>query len=470
MVKADTSAVAPCIGFYGDDFTGGTANLANYQAAGLRAVMFLNVPSGDDLERYAADVDVVGVAGVGRSLRPDAMTAEIEPVLSLFRSLGVRVAQYKICSTFDSSPTTGNLATVISCAKKTLGISTSIPIVAACPAFGRYTLFANHFARHKGKVYRLDRHPVMSVHPATPMQEADLRLHLKAQGPLQVGSLPIDCIRDGEAAIQSAYALCASAKDDAVVFDGLEQGDVDSAARFVWHLSQREIVFAIAAQDFAHSLGLIVAEKPRETVHAERTLLDVDRMLVLSGSGSALNGAQIHDALSRGWEGVLLDPAALLESGGVEAAIERVQTAVGRGLETGRSVVVYTALGPDDPVLLKAAVAADASGQSRDIFAARIGAVFGAVGARAVEQHGLRRIVFAGGDTSSLAMRLMQATALRVVASRKSGGNISKLSSRNPVFDGLEVLLKGGQVGAPDILTKALVGAEWTWLGEERSA
>ncbi|TIS72835.1 MAG: hypothetical protein E5W99_26455 [Mesorhizobium sp.] len=87
-----------------------------------------------------------------------------------------------------------------------------------------------------------------------------------------------------------------------------------------------------------------------------------------------------------------------------------------------------------------------------------------------MEQHGLRRIVFAGGDTSSLAMRLMQATALRVVASRKSGGNISKLSSRNPVFDGLEVLLKGGQVGAPDILTKALVGAEWTWLGEERSA
>ena len=42
----------------------------------------------------------------------------------------------------------------------------------------RYTAFGHLFAGYQGKTYRIDRHPVMSRHPVTPMDEADLALHL----------------------------------------------------------------------------------------------------------------------------------------------------------------------------------------------------------------------------------------------------------------------------------------------------
>ena len=60
-----------------------------------------------------------------------------------------------------------------------------IPLLAAAPSLGRYTIFGQHFARYgigsTGAIHRLDRHPSISKHPVTPMNEADLRLHLAKQ-------------------------------------------------------------------------------------------------------------------------------------------------------------------------------------------------------------------------------------------------------------------------------------------------
>ncbi|MGO8249179.1 hypothetical protein ACC809_36725, partial [Rhizobium johnstonii] len=36
----------------------------------------------------------------------------------------------------------------------------------------------NLFAAYQGRIFRIDRHPVMSRHPVTPMDEADLAVHL----------------------------------------------------------------------------------------------------------------------------------------------------------------------------------------------------------------------------------------------------------------------------------------------------
>ena len=99
--------------FYGDDFTGATAHLAGFHEAGLNALMFLRTPTLAQAQRHLADEDVLGVAGISRSLAPAAMGQEIGPAFALFRALGARQAHYKICSTFDSSPRLGSIGRAI---------------------------------------------------------------------------------------------------------------------------------------------------------------------------------------------------------------------------------------------------------------------------------------------------------------------------------------------------------------------
>jgi len=449
------------LGFYADDFTGGTANLANFQRAGLNAIMFLSTPDLDAVSRHAADSDVVGIAGIARSMRPEAMPAEIEPAFRLFAALAMRVIQYKVCSTFDSSPGIGNLATVMECARRLFPSAlATIPVVPACPRSGRYTAFANHYARYGGTVHRIDRHPVMSVHPSTPMREADLRRHLKIQGVERVGLVAIDALTRGVEAAERAFLLEAAGSADAVIFDGMTDADVATTAQLIWDLSARQPVMTIAAQDLALHLGRRAA-----TTQARRasrgSLTDVDRMLVFSGSASSQNGAQVSHALQLGWAGIALDPVTLLSEETRRQASERLHAQIDACLSAGRSAIIYTATGPDDPMLGTATDAAKRAGIATDIFSGLIGDAFGDLAARAVRGHRLRRLVFAGGDTSSHAMRRLAAFALTIAGSRASGGNITTLRSDDPEFDGLEVLLKGGQVGAPDIFVKTLTGAEW---------
>ena len=55
--------------------------------------------------------------------------------------------------------------------------STFLPIVVAAPHLRRYVIFGNLFAAAGSdpEIFRIDRHPTMSRHPATPMKEADGR-------------------------------------------------------------------------------------------------------------------------------------------------------------------------------------------------------------------------------------------------------------------------------------------------------
>ena len=71
----------------------------------------------------------------------------------------------------------------------------------------------------------------------------------------------------------------------------------------------------------------------------------------------------------------------------------------------------------------------------------------------------LQRIVFAGGDTSSYAMRKIGADALEIsVFDQEQSGHVCRLVSSDLAVDGVEVVLKGGQVGGDDFLLRAKAG------------
>jgi uncharacterized protein YgbK (DUF1537 family) len=175
---------------YGDDFTGSTDALAQFTRFGLRGILLLKALTENGLNPRFEGFDVVGIAGISRALPTSEMEAEVRPALLALAALDLLLVQYKVCSTFDSSADVGSIGRVLDLGIEMFG-AVPVPVLAAQPGFGRYTLFGNHFANHRGTVYRLDRHPTMSVHPSTPIHEGDLRRVLAEQTQLDVDLLSI---------------------------------------------------------------------------------------------------------------------------------------------------------------------------------------------------------------------------------------------------------------------------------------
>ncbi len=443
------------LAFYGDDFTGASDNAAQYARHGLRTLLFFSNPDADVLKKAAQSYDIIGVAGTARSLPAAEMSDELMPVLENFRQLGVNFIQYKCCSTFDSSPSIGSLGKAIRLMRE-LWPQSFVPVFAATPEFGRYTLFGHHYARAGDQVYRLDRHPVMSRHPVTPMHESDLGNVLTEQGfePEQ----RID-LRQLDAVEHDAASLAAQlAGADSAVFDGYTQRQVITGAASLWQLSRSRTVCAMAAQGLAHALGAHLREQGQiDAPEPSHTLAPVDRLLVLSGSCSALSAAQIDWAVAAGFTGIRITPDQLISSD--ESMLQALQRQMLDALSSGKSVVMYTAKGPDDDQVAAVQHKLPAGVSAPAFVANRIGLLYARLARAAIVDAGLSRIVVAGGDSSSFTMRQLGAIALETKASHfRQNAHVCSLFSDDPLIHGKEVLLKGGQVGTAELYGVMLKG------------
>ncbi|NBS76232.1 MAG: four-carbon acid sugar kinase family protein [Betaproteobacteria bacterium] len=423
--------------FYGDDFTGASDNAAQYARHGLQTQLFFNHPGMAALQEAAAQCDVVGIAGTARSLHTEAMREELLPVLQAFAQLQVPWVQYKCCSTFDSAAHTGSLGYAIGLMKE-VWPDCFIPVHSATPEFGRYTLFGHHFARAGNEVYRLDKHPVMSVHPVTPMHESELAKVLLTQGFQTDHVLDVRQLDQHQTSPEHLTKMLAS--HHSAVVDGYTQQQVVTAAAALWRLTQQRQICAMSAQGLAHGLGQYLRESQHTQFEApKQQLLPTDRLLVLSGSCSALSAAQIDHAEQAGFICLRLSNDALLDD---------VQTRMLNALSAGQSVVVFTARGRE---------------QSHDWPAGqltqRIGACFAKLADAAFNHTALSRLVVAGGDSSSYTMRALGAEALQIKASHfAQNAHFAALVSAKAHIHGKEVLLKGGQVGDAQLYSLVLKG------------
>lgn len=439
--------------FYGDDFTGASDNAAQYARHGLNTLLFFTDPGADELSSAAQVYDVVGVAGTARSLGTADMHAELMPVLQKFRQLNVPLVQYKCCSTFDSSPDTGSLGEAM-CLMQACWPSSLLSVLAATPEFGRYTMFGHHFARAGTAVYRLDRHPVMSRHPVTPMQESDLSLVLTQQGFAPKHAIDLrmlDHFADTPEALASDLLA-----HDSVLFDGYTLTQVMTAAASLWHSSQQRQVCAMAAQGFAHGLGAWLRQSGQlSSDQPTHHLAPTERLLVLSGSCSSLSAEQIAWARQAGFLTLRADLRML--SGEDTDALAKLQNEMLNALRGGTSVVVFTAEGPNDVEV--SASGSPAQALQGSAMAQRIGSVFARLARVAFAEAGLQRLVVSGGDSSSFTMRDIGARALEIKASHfGQNAHVCTLMSDDPLVQGKEVLLKGGQVGLANLYGLMLEG------------
>ena len=447
------TTTAPRFGWYGDDFTGATDTLAVLAQAGLRSMLFMGVPSAEALVA-AGPLDAIGIAGAARAMAPDAMRAELTGVGQFFRQVAPTVLHYKVCSTFDSAPHVGNIA----CAIQTLHPSVDnrwVPILGGQPSLGRYCAFSNLFAAAGtgGAVYRIDRHPTMHRHPVTPMAEADLRVHLAQQGLQGITALhyPLYEADTGQNAATLRTALGtlldngpADLPDLPFVPTLLDLTSADqlaSVGRLLWQQAQRARLLAVGPSSVAQAL---IAHWGAHASHPTPALaLSPDPVFAWAGSLSPITAAQVQAAAS--YRRVPVDAQRLGDDAAYAQATQRTICA---GLQQGHHVLAYT--GPND------GAHAPAGGALAAVAPASAALVAGVVQAQADNGTPLGRIGIAGGDTSSHAVQALQLWGLSYQTTVCPGVTLSRAHSANPSRDGLELMLKGGQMGGTDLFERLL--------------
>lgn len=440
------------LAFYGDDFTGSSAVAEVLHFAGVPTALLLDVPTPEVLARLAG-VEAIGIAGIARSKPPGWMDAELPRRFEALTALGAPIVHYKTCSTFDSAPHLGSIGRAIEIGLRITGHGWT-PLVVGAPAIGRYQMFGNLFASFNADAYRLDRHPVMSRHPATPMHEADLCRHLDAQTTLGKAVIDWRSIKSGDA----VQAVAAARKGGAQILalDVFDDDTLAEVGRLMWLEAQAEGVFAVGSQGVEYALVAHWRRSGALKEHAvSTTILPSGPLLVVSGSCSPTTAAQISAAHAAGFALIPLDATAALDERMWRAALTDAGTQAQASLAGGRNVLVHTARGPDDPAIDRLTSALDASKTPPDVVHSRIGAGLGTIVRDARQTLGIRRAIFSGGDTSGHAMLALGAEALVPVAPLAPGAPLMQLRSANPTFDGLEVALKGGQMGTENIFIEA---------------
>jgi uncharacterized protein YgbK (DUF1537 family) len=444
----------PLVAFYGDDFTGSSAAMEVLAFAGLETVLFLSAPSAARLSAFAG-ARAIGIAGVARSQPPAWMDRELPPAFRLLASLQAPIAHYKVCSTFDSAPHVGSIGRAAEIGRDIFSGGWT-PMVVADPGMGRYQSFGHLFAAAGGRSYRLDRHPTMARHPVTPMDEADLGRHLVRQTALPVGLVDFVAMKrgEGEAALDRAVAEGAAI----VSLDVLDAETLAEAGRLIWERGERP-VFAVGSQGVEAALvahwrgaGLLPPEPP-----AARCA-PVERIAVVSGSVSPATAGQIAHALDHGFAGIRLDAPRLADDAASAREIGRAVDAARRALGEGRSPLVYSATGPDDPAVATYREAVAAAGLDPVLASERLGAGLGRILREIVLGAGLTRAVIAGGDTSGHAALQLGIDALTALAPLDPGAPLCRAHGADTALDGLELALKGGQVGRPDFFSAVRQG------------
>ena len=453
------------LAFYGDDFTGSTDALEVLAFSGLHCALFLSVPTPAQMESLGG-FDAIGVAGSSRAMTNAELDAHLPDVFSGLATLPTPLVHYKVCSTFDSAPATGSIGHVMELARDAFR-QPLIPIVAATPALGRYCLFGHLFARSgtDGQVYRIDRHPIMSVHPVTPMHESDLARHLGQQTTMAIGNLPLTRA-DASSGAMAEQVMAMAGSCDAVVLDGLEAGHLTRAGECLQQMASAHAapLFVVGGSGVEYGLTQYWQEQDGHAAAADRyrQFEAVDQLLVVSGSASRLSATQIQTAVDAGFREVAVDVQALSLVSQAGAAVERLVREVLDALATGASVVMHTARGPDDARIDALIQALQAQGYSADaarhhggrLVSDRLGEVVDAI----VRSHPLRRLVLSGGDTSSRITQVLAPDALEIRARLAPGAPLCRLLSSAPHLQGLELALKGGQMGSADYFVKALKG------------
>ncbi|WP_426034364.1 four-carbon acid sugar kinase family protein [Cypionkella sp. TWP1-2-1b2] len=431
------------ITWYGDDFTGSAAVMEALTFAGLPSILFFDTPTPAQLARFPG-VRGLGIASTARSHSPAWMAANMPAPLAFLAGLNAPFLHYKICSTLDSARHVGNIGVATKLALQACP-SKGIPLLTAAPRMRRYQAFGHLFAGTPQGVFRLDRHPVMAQHPVTPMAESDVLRHLAVQTDLPAALLDLEVLADPQTAQTSLDTALQTAR--LLSFDTMTAESDAAAGRLIWQ-NRDNLRLLVGSQGIEYALieywqrkGLIPAASPTPSAGK------VAQIIAVSGSVSPTTAAQIEWSAANGFGLVRLNAATLL-SNAAAAETEATQAALTL-IASGQSPLILTAAGPNDPAVVAFRTALSQSQIPAEAANQRIGESLGRVLDASLKASKIRRAVISGGDTSGHGARQLGLFALSALAPTIPGAALFT-GHGDGVHDGLQLALKGGQMGSAD--------------------
>lgn len=416
--------------FCGDDFTGASDTLATLARSGLRCRLFLDA---DTLLNCSElnELDAVGIATATRSMPPAEIEKNLLSVGKILSRADGGIFHYKVCSTFDSSPEVGSIGAAIRTLQQ-FQPEARVVISGGQPSLGRYCIFSNLFAvAADGGVYRIDRHPTMAQHPVTPMHEADIIKLLGEQGLSDLQGIHRPSYRaGGEAVCNLVETLWA--KNVPVLFDVEEQQDL-SIIGDILRKNRGKPILAVGSSSIAEAyLSQSGTGGKQPTASMGRIPSRPSKpVFVLAGSRSPVTAAQVES--SREFLSVPINPEEIAADR--DTVFQKYLSCMLELLGGGKDVLAVVG-----------------SAMNHDLKRSDIARFTAQLTARVASSGLIDRLCIAGGDTSSLALQEIGAESLSYEADVEPGICLCRLHSQTqPAIDGLEILLKGGQMGSPQL-------------------
>jgi uncharacterized protein YgbK (DUF1537 family) len=418
------------IGTIADDVTGATDVAVAFRRQGLRTGVYFGVPDAGTID---SSLEAVVIALKSRTIPAEAAIAQTLAAARTLKAAGATQLYFKYCSTFDSTPA-GNIGPVLDALVELTGTD-SVVTTPSSPEHGRTVyngyLFVNDLLLAESH---------MRNHPLTPMKESSLVLLMDAQTATDSTSSTIghDVVRQGPEAIASA--MQAARTGARYLFpDAITDNDLLAIARAVVD----EPIVAGAA-GLAGALARAKVEQRGELESPIDEELPAGNAVVLAGSCSRRTLEQIEQMHRDGRPAFRLDA---LESQD-PATLAQEALAWFDALPDGGAPLIYSSLPPAELHEVQQTLGVE---RSADILETAIAEV-----AQGLRKRGVTRFIAAGGETSGSIVN-----ALGV-----SGGIIGPEAARGVPWihtdQGLDVLLKSGNFGEPDLLVAASLDRKGT--------
>jgi uncharacterized protein YgbK (DUF1537 family) len=288
------------------------------------------------------------------------------------------------------------------------------------------------------------------------MKEADLLCHFAEQMDGAIGSftvreleLPLaERAARWEQALQSGY--------DALLIDALNEEHMRSLGQLLGKAAEASPQFVIGSSGMSYALGAFWRER-YSLQQREEPELEPEQTLVLSGSCSPMTNMQISHAAAHHFSKIKVDARMLMADHDNDAVNGKLMQAAEQLWKEGRSLILYTADGPEDESIGQMHELLARRGEPASATGERIGRKLGAIAKTMIAKLG---IVVAGGDTSGFAALAIGLDALELLQRTAPGAPICRGYSADPAIDGIQIALKGGQLGQPDYFMRVAAGGK----------
>ncbi|MDW9500508.1 hypothetical protein GOB08_18805 [Sinorhizobium meliloti] len=418
------------LGVIADDFTG-AGDIANTLAKGLPDVggllvaQYMGIPNGP--ADPAMEVGVISLKT--RSIPAANAVAQSLAALAWLQAQGCRQIMFKYCSTFDSTPA-GNIGPVGEALAEALGTAGVI----VCPAFptvGRTI--------HQGHLFVYDK-PLnesgMESHPLTPMTDANIRRWLARQSTHPVGLIPVQTVRAGAEAVSAALAEAVRRGERLVVTDAATDEDLLTLGRAA---AGATLITGGSGIALGLPANFISAGHAKGTKTAFEGIVGPEAILAGSCSGATQGQIEVHagdhPTMAISVEDVMA---------GRTSATDIINF---MGRHRGSQPLAYSSAAP-------AEVSAMQVRHGREAVAHRLEGMFSETARRLVD-GGVKRLVVAGGETSSAVAQALDLGDLRIGPEIDPGVPI--LISRRR---GIALVLKSGNFGGPGFFSDALAALQ----------